>query len=221
MSWYGRIWKGVKRVFTRTEIDARDYVSVTKKQLKSAGIATNKRWYILRSVAKFSKSTPTISVRQYQQAQHGLRIEKRAELYKSGSKPRLTRQSQTHYPRKLSHGRYRYEDIPWDEMPDYYGRVAAYLIQVLALGQTASQYEGQSGAAWRSIFVGEGHELPSLVDYVNSERGYKGFNIHNPPDLGTIHVWKKGRFKGVYAGKRGKIQKIKGLPPNFKKRNAR
>jgi hypothetical protein len=81
--WLGRIINRGERA----EIDPNDYVPATRPQLKAIGARLGARRYVRKDQRRFSKSSPSISVRQYQQAQHGVTLEKRASRYRR--KPKI------------------------------------------------------------------------------------------------------------------------------------
>jgi hypothetical protein len=75
--WVGRIFNSPKS--GRVEIDPNDWVSATKPQLKAIGAKPGSRRYVHKGQRRFSKSSVSLSVRQYQQAQHRITIEERAK----------------------------------------------------------------------------------------------------------------------------------------------
>jgi hypothetical protein len=202
MTWYGNIWKAVKNVFTRTksEIDPNNYISAPKAFYKATGIKPTSRRYVDKGTSRFTKRTPSISVRQYQSAQHGVSIEKRATFYKSGTKPRTTPQSQvSQYITRHRHGVTEYHDIPWAERFRFMRSMRGHQVQIKFFGQPSnrSQLTGESGSAtgslWVSDIVHDGDEARDFLEAVDTPTGELGFNEYNKPEKVSFYVWRKGR----------------------------
>ena len=194
MSLLGSIIRGVRGLFSRKAVIVPDnWVKATGAQLVKLGATNKSERYVKEGV---KNPTLSISKRQYQQAQTGVRLETRAAQYKAGTRAKKTFQSRTKYPKRSvsSAGRkLEYENIPWSDLPKYFERMEKYgKVQFKALGETERKYEGNEGQ-WRTIRSNGGTEIKDFYDKINSETGFEGFSARNLPTKGAFVVWKNTR----------------------------
>ena len=182
---------GKARKVTDPQRIAEDYRELTAAERKRFGAP---RSAILKSIKRPSAKTPRISIRKFQEASlGGVKIETRAEQYRTGARPKLTPQAQAARPRRIGGYKHAYEHIPWDDVPQYFDRVQGREAQFIVLGETTQRYGG-TGEEWRTISVTTNGDLEGAYNQVNSERGFAGFSIYNQPSQATIIVWPRKHF---------------------------
>lgn len=187
-NWFARFIDRAKRFFDpqRVREEFRPLTAAERKQFSVA------RSYVPKTLKKLTPKNigKRISVRKYQEAQlGGTKIETRAEQYRAGTRPKLTIQSRTKYPRRLKKGNYTYENVPWGEIPNYFERVHGRRAQLIAIGETKKEYKG----GIRTVAISTNGDFEEIYHRMNSAHGYRGFSKTNPPTSGTIKIWPRRR----------------------------